>query len=529
MNAETRNIGWKIARHVASACLLFLAYVLAALFGRGLDFVQENERVLLPQSGIALAGLIILGLRFWPVITIASLYVSLSSERPLPFALMLASGNTLAPALAAFFISRRRRYEPGMLRMQDLYTFLFYGCLLAPIVNALFAVGAILYHAQQPVLDSVLRSIAWKRWFGHSVSNLIVAPLLLTWVRRPELKYPALRIAETVLLLLTLGWVLMTVFTERSVIASLNYPVSFMPFPVMIWAALRYGPRGGATATFLLAATAVYGTSVGYGPFVRTERAEGLVLLQVYLLAISLSAMFLGTAMAERREAIRDLSTREAELKLLSARLQHAREEERAFIAREIHDELGQQLTGIKMGMHALRRKMPEQQDLGERADQLVKQTDAAVHTVRDIAANLRPGILDDLGLVAALQWLVDDFERRSGLEAILKKNVDELNLGPDMTIALFRVAQEALTNVLRHAEACSVQMELHASESDVSLKIVDDGVGLRKDAAAGDSLGIVGMRERITLLGGNFAVRSALPHGTEVFATIPTAKSDVK
>lgn len=517
---------WKV---VLPGIALSTAYILAGVLSTSLDFVQENERVLLPQSGIAVAGLVICGWRFWPFVMLASLYMSVSGGRAIPFALLLAAGNTLAPLLASVLITRHRRYQPGLLRLQDLYAFLIYGCLLAPVVNTVFAVAGIMVHSQQKIPIELLQTLAWKRWFGHGVSNLIMAPVLLAWVRRPELRYPPARIVETLLLIVALAWVLQTVFSVDSVIASLNYPVSFMPFPVMIWAALRYGPRGASTATFLLAAAAVYGTSSGYGPFVRQERAEGLVLLQVYLLSIALSSMFLGSAMAERREAVRSLSAREAELRSLSARLQHAREEERAYVAREIHDELGQQLTGLKMGIHALCRRLPIDSDLQSGGQRLVEQTDHAVGTVREIATRLRPGILDDLGILEALRWLVDDFESKSGIEAIMTSNTEELQLSPDLTIAIFRVAQEALTNVLRHAQACSVQISMLADKSGLTLTVADDGVGVADTETQTTSLGIVGMRERVALTGGVFSIRNADRGGTEIVAKFPMKSENVQ
>jgi two-component system, NarL family, sensor histidine kinase FusK len=521
MRRDSRST--RIALYALGAVALAVGYILAATLGRELDFVQENERVLLPQSGVALAGLIILGVGFWPVVMVASMAISVAAGRNFELSIPLAIGNTLAPLVGAWLIRDYAKCKPGLLRMHDVYTFVFCGCVIAPAVNAAFAVVGILTQALQPIDASFVRSVAWKRWFGHAVSNMIVAPVLLTWARRPELRYPATRILETLLLIASLALVLMTVFTEKSAIAGLNYPVSFLPFPVIIWAALRYGPRGGATATFIMAAVAVYGTSNGIGPFAREEPAEGLVLLQVYLVAIALSALFLGSAMAERKQMIVDLQRHDEELTALSGRLLQAREDERTVISREIHDELGQQLTSLKMGIHSLSRKLGDDQ-LSDSSQRLIEQTDAAVRTVRDIATNLRPGILDDLGIVAALQWLVNDFEARTGLEAIMRSNVEELKVTPEEKIALFRVAQEALTNIARHAKAMTVQVDLKKEDGRVTLSVLDDGAGLGAGALEGKSLGVVGMRERIALLGGTFAIGPGIDGGDEIDAAVDGA-----
>jgi signal transduction histidine kinase len=326
-------------------------------------------------------------------------------------------------------------------------------------------------------------------------------------------------------------------FTGTSAVANLSYPVSFAPFPFVIWAALRFGPRGSASTTFLVAALAVYGTSLGYGPFSHREAGEGLVLLQVYLLALGLSGLFLAAAVAERRTAMAALRTSREQLRALSARLETGREEERARLSREIHDELGQQLTSLKIGIKNLRRRLLESTgcppEIGDRFDRLWSVADEAVQAVRRIASDLRPGMLDELGLVDALQWQVRQFQERAGVNATFNSNVTKLDLSPELSTAIFRIVQESLTNVARHANASDVQVQLAQQDGLVHVEIIDNGTGF-DPAVTGSttgSLGIVGMRERARLMGGRLDVApvvaatmetEAQASGTRVSAEFP-------
>ena len=197
--------------------------------------------------------------------------------------------------------------------------------------------------------------------------------------------------------------------------------------------------------------------------------------------------MFLAAAIAERHAAEALLLASREELRALAVRLQSAREEERARIAREIHDELGQQLTGLKMDVHALMRRMPAEAppEAGERARILADAADEAVRTVRRISTSLRPGILDDLGVVAAMQWLAQDFEARSGIPVRFSAEADKLRMETEQGTALFRILQEALTNVARHARADTAEVSLRLRGDRLVLEVVDDGVGIAHGVSA--------------------------------------------
>jgi PAS domain S-box-containing protein len=225
-----------------------------------------------------------------------------------------------------------------------------------------------------------------------------------------------------------------------------------------------------------------------------------------------------------RKRAERELRESREQLRQLSASLQAVREEEKARIARELHDELGQALTGLKMDLAQLVSQLaPEQHEAMSQADAMKALIETTVASVRRIATELRPLMLDDLGLLSTIEWLVNDFSRRTGIAVDLTLPEVELELDPELSTALFRVLQESLTNVARHAGASRVCITLSGTESDVRLTVDDNGRGFGAALeSAPKTFGLLGMRERAAMLGGELAVHSDPGAGTSIVMTVP-------
>jgi PAS domain S-box-containing protein len=213
-------------------------------------------------------------------------------------------------------------------------------------------------------------------------------------------------------------------------------------------------------------------------------------------------------------------------LRALAGRLQTVREEERALLAREIHDELGQALTAIKLEAASLLRELPgDAEQQSNRAASIVRLADETIQGVRRISTELRPGILDDLGLVAAVEWAAEEFEDRTGTKCQLDVLQDDIAIDRPRATALFRILQETLTNVARHAHATHVNVRLARENGSLILDVRDNGKGIsEEERSAGRSLGILGMRERVLVLGGELAIRGAPGKGTAVTVRIPEA-----
>jgi two-component system sensor histidine kinase UhpB len=225
-----------------------------------------------------------------------------------------------------------------------------------------------------------------------------------------------------------------------------------------------------------------------------------------------------------RKRAEEQLQASRAALRLLATRHQDVREEERTRIAREIHDSLGQALTALKLQLAAARTAATDADAaLATRLRETGQMVDDLVKSVRRIASELRPPILDHLGLPAALEWLAQDFARRTGIACSATLHPIDAAINGEHATALFRIVQEALTNVSRHAQATVVDLELSLTGDCVALQISDNGRGITERIANGPgSLGILGMRERAASLGGVLEVVPRAGGGTRVSAWFP-------
>jgi PAS domain S-box-containing protein len=216
----------------------------------------------------------------------------------------------------------------------------------------------------------------------------------------------------------------------------------------------------------------------------------------------------------------------EKALQTFSRRLIEAQEAERQSIARELHDEIGQVLTAVRINLQSLQRSGPALQ--ASPIEESLSIVDEALDRVRELSLNLRPSVLDNLGLSSALRWYVDRYARRSGIVADLSSEIEDgLRLRVEVETACFRIVQEALTNVARHAQATQVSVRLRRSNGNLELKIHDNGVGFNVDALLKDSppawaLGLRGMEERAVAAQGSFKIDSAPMRGTEVRASFP-------
>ncbi|MBT8400911.1 MAG: PAS domain S-box protein [Rhodothermia bacterium] len=232
------------------------------------------------------------------------------------------------------------------------------------------------------------------------------------------------------------------------------------------------------------------------------------------------------TDITRRKQAIRE--SRE-QLRDLANHLETIREEERTRIAREVHDVLGQAMTALRMDVASLARGLePKQEELRSRTDAMGRLIKETIRNVRRIATELRPGVLDDLGLAAAIQWQAREFENRTEIACIVSDETDEIQLNLEQSTAVFRIFQEILTNVARHSRASSVEVRIRQEDGSFELRATDDGIGIREEDVSGRSLGLLGIRERVSAWGGNVTFKGKEGKGTVVRVVIPVENSEL-
>jgi len=230
---------------------------------------------------------------------------------------------------------------------------------------------------------------------------------------------------------------------------------------------------------------------------------------------------------AERRLAENELKRSQELFRNLSLHLQEVREEERTRIARQIHDDLGQALTALKIDVSWLNSKLTDPRDaIREKLKSMVTLVDGTVQTVRKVSEDLRPGILDDFGLSAAIEWQAEEFQKRTGIECKASFNQDEFDLSREQSTNLFRIVQEALTNVIRHAEASKVQIRFKQDQDVLLLEVQDNGKGIDEQSIADPkSFGLIGIKERARSMGGEVTITGLYHQGTSLTVKMPISE----
>jgi PAS domain S-box-containing protein len=240
-----------------------------------------------------------------------------------------------------------------------------------------------------------------------------------------------------------------------------------------------------------------------------------------------LGAVHILSDITERMRVEEELQSSREELRNLTIYLESVREQERTNIAREIHDELAQSLTALKMDLSWLDNKLPRDQiPLVEKIHSMSDLIDSIIQTVKRISAALRPGILDDLGLVAAIEWQAEEFQTRTGIDCRFTFKPDDLAVDQDRSTAIFRIFQETLTNIARHAAASLVSVDLLKEAGSLLLRVIDNGTGITEEQIHDPkSFGLIGMRERVHPWGGRVHIRGISGQGTTIEVRIPLEK----
>lgn len=297
--------------------------------------------------------------------------------------------------------------------------------------------------------------------------------------------------------------------------------------PLYVVAIVISAWKGGLRVGFYAALLAGFAIDFFFfPPFYRFEGARDEL---VRLLLFFGEGCVLSWLMEKFRRATEALIASREELRALTRFQETLRESERKSIALEIHDELGQRLTELKMDARMMQRRIAAGGAAGsvvlDGLDRLSEKIDGTIETVRRISSELRPSVLDDFGLVAASEWQVQQFEKNTHIRCEFASDFEDLDLGAESNSAVFRVLQEALTNVARHARASRVAVELRRGIDALIVRVVDDGAGIvlpEEAAKRPRTLGILGMRERSRLVGGELAIGTPESGGTVVELRVP-------
>lgn len=517
--------GDKSVRYLARGAGMFAA----ALVAQWVSITSWNRPA--DAQMIWLSGPLLLGVllsepkRYWWVHdlawTLGMATVALLAQQPL-LGMWLAALVALALVnLAAWAVARFRR-DQTIDDFGRLLGFLVVAVVLLPVASSL-------------LVDMIASNLSMPSWLGGSgwwhvaladaLGYVLLTPAIMSLsnpgssLRRDALPSWGMLLATAgALMLLWLGW------RELGGYATARPLLLMAPVPLAIFVALRAQIPGTCVVSLLIGAIAFQLSVDREGPFAQTDSEFTTVGVQLWLLGMAVASLFLAALVEQRRATQRELSVSSTEVRELAGRLIVAQEQERARIARDLHDDINQRLAVASIRLSALRRKVDEsnRQDVSQLQSDLI----ALSEDVRHLSHDLHPSMLSQTGLTAALAGLCEAQRHRMGPAIDLRVAPQAKDLSEDVSLCLYRVAQEALGNAVRHADAQHVEIALQIEDDHVDLTIADDGKGFEVEGESRKGLGLMSIDERTKLLGGSYRLYSTLGKGTELCICIPLGAS---
>ena len=522
--------------------LVSTAYYFGAQIGFALQSPNAPQSVLWLPNSILLAVLLIVPFRRWPVYLAAAfpaqMLVSVGTGAP-PLTLALLFLTNCADASLGAVLVRRMTGSQGPFEVDGLASTMRFA-LGATVSTVLLSFADAGISVATGWTDSFYAAFV-TRVTSNVLTHFIVVPGIVDLAARDwrfmrvdragRLSVFVEGTALTGLLLLACG-----IAFSRSVESQAFAAVLYMPLPLLLWAAFRFGPAGIGWAALIVSMVASWNVINGRGPFSSQSPLEEVVSLQLFLLASTLPLLCLSVVIRERDRA--SLFVRESESALresygrvreLAGKLITAQELERSRIARDMHDDLGQQLAALSISISALRRRSPQPSELNEALLALQERTGIVVDHVRDLSHHLHPAALEHVGLIQALRTHCADFARQNRLEVRFNADGALEPLPRDVAVCLYRIVQEGLRNVANHAGVGEASVSLTQKSGLVELRIVDQGRGFdRNGPAARRGLGLLSLKERARLVGGTCEITSMPDRGTSLHVQVPARALEV-
>ncbi len=290
--------------------VLIALYFVGGLIGKETTFLSGSVALVWPPAGIALAAILLFGYRFWPGVALGAVLFSFMNGMPFGFfTLGTAIGNTMGAVVCAFLLKKIIAFDNAMERIRDVTGYIGLACFLGTTVNAAFNVVSLAYSGAVAWDNLFPTTLVW--WVPNALAGLVVAPFIITWATPSAIRWNVRLITEAAICGAGLVGGTMISFNSWFVYGIQNYPLAYLPFPFLVWGALRFGQRGATTGTLLVSALAIYSLARGTGPFVTNSEADSLMLIGSYIGILAVTNMLLAAAAAERRAAERAVSESE--------------------------------------------------------------------------------------------------------------------------------------------------------------------------------------------------------------------------
>ena len=525
---ERRSAGASL-RTVLYVLATAVCYYVATQVAWALCFPDSKVSLFFPPHAVLVSILLWVPTRQWWAYTLAAasahFLATQQAHWPTVYALHCEVFDAVQNVGAAAGIRILIKSPLEAITLRDAILFVFIAVVLVPFGTAFWGASFTVSYG--------FGTHYWIEWRNLGISNAVTAVVLIPafllgahhlFVRRPRALSPR-RVLEAALVgacLVALG---IFVFDRTPAGASTSPALLFTPIPLLIWAALRFGLGGISASMLIVTFQAIWGTMHGHGPFLAQTPAENATALQLFLMVTATPLMLLAVVIdAERRteHALRESYEQNQDL---GGRLINAQEDERARIARDLHDDLSQQLAGVAIIVSGLKRKIGTlslESEVEQMFATLQERTAAVATAVRDLSHELHPSVLKHAGLTATLRGHCADSERHHQVTVTFNPGDGLDSLDSDVALCLFRVVQEVLANALRHARARTIRVSVMTTAESVELNVVDDGVGFVASERTRSGLGLRSIHERVRFMQGNVSVDSRPGQGTKVLIRIP-------
>jgi signal transduction histidine kinase len=514
-SGESPVLANRILPVVRAAPLVGISYYVGTRIGFAWTPAGQPNSTFWPPNAILLAALLVVRRKEWWTLLLAVFAAHMVAQLQVGVPVWTAAGwfvtNSSEALIGAYCITRFTNSARRLDGVRGVLIFVAFGVLLAPLATSFLDAFAV-------VITGWGRHywpLSLERFWTNALAELtIVPPIVLwrsnpiSWIRRASVA----RVGEAVLLAIGTVLVAVVVFGLKAVSPATTPALLYVPLPFLLWAASRFGLGGLSTSLLSLALISTWYTMHGREPFPNAPMSQNILSLQILFCVVAVPLMFLSAVMAEARR------TQEL-LRRTSGSLIEAQEQERHRIAVELHDDLGQALALTKVTLEGLIQGSDE--SLKSALTDLSGQISAISKTAREISHGLYPTHLEYLGLLGALKRLCN--ESRSARNVLIDLTVGNFpeQLQPSISLSLYRMAQEAMHNIITHSQAKNVHVELGADDTRISLRIIDDGVGFDPSHVAG-GLGLESMRHRVRAVGGFIDISSSPNSGTRIDVRVP-------
>ncbi len=500
---------------VGAALLVGISYYAGTRIGFAWTPRGHPNSAFWPPNAILLAALLLAPRKAWWTFFLAVFPAHMFAQLQVGVPVWTAAGwfitNSIEAFIGAYCITKFSDSERRLDSVRGVFVFVVFGVLVAPLTTSFL-------DAADVVITGWGRDywhLGMERFFTNALAVLTVVPPIVLFSTKNSFRIRGIspvRLLESALLMVATALVAVWVFGPFPPSPATAPTMMYLPLPFLVWIAVRFGLAGLSLSLLFVSLISTWYATHGLEPFPYASMAQNILSLQILFCLVAVALMFLSTVMTEARR------TQES-LRSMSGNLVKAQEQERHRIARELHDNLGQELALVEITLDRLIEKSdpslkPDLTDLSSRVSAISGAT-------REISHDLYPTALEYLGLQKSLAKLCDDVQR--GKERSVDLTIGKLpeRLQPAISFCLYRVAQETLHNIITHSHARNVQVELTSRHGRISLVIIDDGVGFDV-SHEGAGLGLVSMRERIHAIGGSIHISSLRKAGTLIEVRVP-------